>query len=86
MAGRREQFDVASKTGWIGFIDETKSSAYHTVAKLISGVESNLRRLNTDYIDIIQSHINFRDPTMEIFMERIEIITPACGGRKIWPA
>jgi aryl-alcohol dehydrogenase-like predicted oxidoreductase len=69
MVGRREQFVVASKIGWIGFNEETRSTAYDTVAKLISGVESNLSRLNTDYIDIIQSHINFRDPTMEIFLE-----------------
>jgi aryl-alcohol dehydrogenase-like predicted oxidoreductase len=25
--------------------------------------------LDTDYIDVIQSHIDFRDPTMEIFVE-----------------
>ena len=69
MAGRREQFIVASKIGWIGFNEKSRSTAYDTVAKLISGVESNLSRLNIDYIDIIQSHINFRDPTMEVFLE-----------------
>lgn len=69
LVGRRDKFIVASKIGWIGFNAETQSTAYDTVAKLVSGVESNLRRLNTDYIDIIQSHISFRDPTMEIFLE-----------------
>lgn len=69
MAGRREQFIVASKIGWIGFDEEARSTAYNTVAKLIRGVESNLKRLNSDYIDIIQSHINFHDPTMEVFLE-----------------
>ena len=69
MTGRRDKFIVASKIGWTGFDEEARSTAYDTVAKLISGVESNLNRLNTDYIDIIQSHINFRDPTMEIFLE-----------------
>lgn len=69
MRGRREQFVVATKIGWDGFSDETKSSAYTTVDKLIAGVETNLRRLNTDYIDVMQSHIDFRDPTMEIFVE-----------------
>jgi aryl-alcohol dehydrogenase-like predicted oxidoreductase len=69
MAGRRERFIVASKIGWIGFNEETRSTAYDTKDKLISGVENNLRRLNSDYIDIIQSHISFRDPTMEVFLE-----------------
>jgi aryl-alcohol dehydrogenase-like predicted oxidoreductase len=40
-----------------------------SVEKLIAGVEGNLRRLNTDCVDLIQSHIDFRDPTMEIFVE-----------------
>jgi aryl-alcohol dehydrogenase-like predicted oxidoreductase len=39
MQGRREQFVVATKIGWQGFSDETGSSAYTTVEKLIAGVE-----------------------------------------------
>ncbi len=69
MQGRRERFIVATKIGWRDFDGEAGRSAYTTVEKFIAGVESNLRRLNTDYIDVIQSHINFRDPTMEIFLE-----------------
>ena len=57
MQGRREQFIVATKIGWQGFSDEAQSSAYTTVEKLIAGVESNLQRLQTDYVDVIQSHI-----------------------------
>ncbi|MBK9055360.1 MAG: aldo/keto reductase [Chloroflexi bacterium] len=67
MQGRRDRFIVASKIGWRGFADGR--TVYDTVEKLIAGVESNLQRLQTDYIDIMQSHINFRDPTMEIFLE-----------------
>lgn len=69
MQGRRERFIVATKIGWFDFDGEKGQSAYTTVAKLIAGVESNLRRLDTDYVDIIQSHIDFRDPTMEVFLE-----------------
>lgn len=68
MRGRRDRFIVASKIGWIGFDGAAGQSAYTTVDKLIAGVESNLRRLQTDYIDVIQSHINFREPTMEVFL------------------
>jgi aryl-alcohol dehydrogenase-like predicted oxidoreductase len=69
MSGRREKFFVATKIGWTGFDGDRGQSAYTTLDKLIAGVESNLRRLNTDHIDLIQSHIDFRDPTMEIFLE-----------------
>jgi len=69
MKGRRDQFVVATKIGWRGFDGDKGASAYDTVDKLIEGVESNLARLQTDYVDVIQSHIDFRDPTMEIFVE-----------------
>ncbi len=64
MRGRRDRFIVASKIGWQGFDRARDRSAYDSVAKLIAGVEGNLRRLQTDYIDVMQSHIDHRDPTM----------------------
>ena len=69
MKGRRDQFVVATKIGWVDFDGDAQRSAYDTVNKLVAGVESNLRRLQTEYIDVIQSHIDFRDPTMEVFVE-----------------
>jgi aryl-alcohol dehydrogenase-like predicted oxidoreductase len=69
MRGRRDRFIVATKIGWQGFDGATRSTAYKTAAQLVEGVESNLRRLQTDYVDLIQSHISFRDPTMEVFLE-----------------
>jgi aryl-alcohol dehydrogenase-like predicted oxidoreductase len=47
------------------------------VADLIAGVETNLKRLQTDYVDVIQSHINFREPTMEVFLEGFEKLQAA---------
>jgi aryl-alcohol dehydrogenase-like predicted oxidoreductase len=69
MQGRRDKFIVATKIGWQGFDGEKVVSAYDTVDKLVAGVETNLKRLDTDYIDVIQSHIDFREPTMEVFIE-----------------
>ena len=69
MKGRRDRFIVATKIGWIGFDGRRGRTAYDTVDRLIAGVESNLRRLGTDHVDVIQSHISFRDPTMEVFLE-----------------
>jgi aryl-alcohol dehydrogenase-like predicted oxidoreductase len=69
MKGRRDKFIVATKIGWQNFDRERNQTAYDTVDKLIAGVESNLRRLQTDHVDVIQSHISYREATMEIFLE-----------------
>lgn len=69
MKNRRDRFIVATKIGWRGFDEETQSSQYDTVDKLIAGVESNLARLQTEYVDLIQCHIDFHDPNLEIFVE-----------------
>ena len=69
MKGRRDQFIVATKIGWVDFDRENQVSQYDIVDKLIAGVESNLERLQTDYVDVIQSHIDFREPNMEVFVE-----------------
>ncbi len=69
MQGRRHRFIVASKIGWLNFDEERRQTAYDSVDKFLAGVETNLRRLRTDYIDVMQSHLNHRDPTMEIFLE-----------------
>lgn len=69
MKGRRDKFIVATKIGWQGFDGEKGVSAYDTVDKLVAGVETNLKRLDTDYVDVIQSHIDFREANMEVFVE-----------------
>lgn len=69
MKGRRDKFIVATKIGWLEFDHENQVSQYDTVEKLVAGVESNLRRLDTDYVDLIQCHIDFREPNMEVFVE-----------------
>jgi len=69
MKGRRDRFIVATKIGWQGFNDEKDCSAYDSPAKLVAGVETNLRRLGTDYVDLIQYHVDFREPSMEAVVE-----------------
>ncbi|MBN1668521.1 MAG: aldo/keto reductase [Anaerolineales bacterium] len=69
MKGRRDQFVVATKIGWLDFDGERGRSAYDTPEKLMAGVETNLRRLGTDYIDLIQYHVDFQEPTMEAVVE-----------------
>jgi aryl-alcohol dehydrogenase-like predicted oxidoreductase len=68
MKGRREKFIVATKIGWQGFDEKQNRSAYDKVDKVVSGVEASLQRLQTDYVDLIQCHIDFRDPNMETFV------------------
>jgi aryl-alcohol dehydrogenase-like predicted oxidoreductase len=69
MKGRREKFIVATKIGWIDFDREADRSQYDTVDKLVAGVEESLARLGTDYVDVIQCHINVPEPNTEVFIE-----------------
>jgi aryl-alcohol dehydrogenase-like predicted oxidoreductase len=84
MQGRRDKFIVATKIGWQGFDGEKGVSAYDTVDKLIAGVETNLKRLDTDYVDVIQSHIDFREPTMEVFIEGFQKLQATGQGAGVW--
>lgn len=69
MQGRREHFIVATKIGWQDFDSENHHSAYTSVDRLVAGVESSLLRLGTDYLDLIQWHIDHREKTMEVCLE-----------------
>jgi aryl-alcohol dehydrogenase-like predicted oxidoreductase len=72
MQGRRDRFIVATKIGWQGFDEANNCSGYKTVEDVIAGVETNLQRLQTGYVDVIQLHIDFRESTMEVFLEAFE--------------
>ena len=69
MTGRRDEFIVASKIGWNGFDREANCSRYDTVESIIEGVETSLRRLATDHLDVIQCHINYGEPNTDVFIE-----------------
>jgi aryl-alcohol dehydrogenase-like predicted oxidoreductase len=69
MRGRRDKFVVASKIGWVGYDGKNGRSQYDTVDKLIAGVEKSLQRFQTDHLDLIQNHINVREPNTDVFLE-----------------
>jgi aryl-alcohol dehydrogenase-like predicted oxidoreductase len=69
MRGRRDQFVVATKIGWVGYDGKNNCSQYDTVDKLIAGVERSLQRLQTDYVDLIQNHIFYRETNTDVFID-----------------
>jgi aryl-alcohol dehydrogenase-like predicted oxidoreductase len=83
MKGRREQFIAASKIGWTGFDREANHSAYDSVDKVIAGVEGSLRRLETDYLDVIQCHVNFLERNTDVFIEGFRALRQA-GKVRAW--
>lgn len=69
MKGRRERFIVGTKIGWVDYDGENNRSQYDTVEKLIAGVDENLARLGTDYVDLIQCHVFYDEPNTPVFVE-----------------
>ncbi len=69
MKGRREKFIVGSKIGWQEYDGEKNRSQYDTVEKLIAGVDTNLKRLQTDYLDLIQCHIGYEEANTKVFID-----------------
>lgn len=69
MQGRRDRFIVGTKIGWQNYDGEKNRSQYDTVEKLIAGVDENLRRLKTDYVDLIQCHVFYDEPNTPVFIE-----------------
>jgi aryl-alcohol dehydrogenase-like predicted oxidoreductase len=67
--GRRDEFFVATKVGWLGFDRDEWISAYDSPEVLIEAVEKNLERLGTDRIDLLQSHIHTPDPNVDHMIE-----------------
>lgn len=83
MKGRRDRFVVATKIGWIDFDREADRSQYDTVEKLVAGVEGSMRRLGTDYVDVIQCHINVPEPNTDVFIEGFRALRES-GKVRAW--
>lgn len=67
LAGRRHEYFLASKCGCLtdpaDFVPENRGKHVFTRANITTGVEQSLRRLQTDYLDLIQFH---GSPTRQI--------------------
>ena len=74
MRGRRDDFIVATKVGWIDFDREHFKSAYDSPEALIAGVEKNLARLGTDHIELLQCHINEPEPNTRNFIQGFQMM------------
>jgi aryl-alcohol dehydrogenase-like predicted oxidoreductase len=63
LAGRRDKVVIATKFGRV-FNEETRKilGSDATPAHIRQACEASLRRLNTDYIDLYQFHLNDYDP------------------------
>jgi aryl-alcohol dehydrogenase-like predicted oxidoreductase len=83
MKGRRSDFVVGTKIGWTGFDHEAFRSQYDTVEKLMAGVEGSLRRLDTDFVDLIQCHIHGEEPNTDVFIEGFKRLKEE-GKVKAW--
>ena len=83
MAGRRDRFIVATKIGWTDFDRDNDRSQYDTVEKLVAGVAGSLRRLGTDYVDVIQCHVDYPEPNTGVFIEGFRRLKEA-GTVRAW--
>jgi aryl-alcohol dehydrogenase-like predicted oxidoreductase len=54
LVGRRDRALIATKTGWTSSEKPNESGASR--AHILPGVHASLKRLNTDYIDVLQVH------------------------------
>ena len=69
IAGRRSEYLLASKCGCLAmemppegsplapYVSQNRGPHLYTAANIIAGVEQSLRRLKTDYLDLVQVHM-----------------------------
>ena len=69
LADVRDEVVIATKIGWNGYDHERGVSAYDTPESIVAGVESSLRRLGVDHVDVIQCHIDVPDPHTDNYLE-----------------
>jgi len=66
---QRDRFTIATKIGWLGYNEPGGRSKYDSVEILKRDVELSLKRLGTDYVDVLQCHVFYEEPNTPIFLE-----------------
>jgi len=68
LSRHRARVVISTKVGWRGYDEACRRSAYDSPAKVVADVESSLRRLSTDYVDILFCHLDLYHPELEHFL------------------
>nr|WP_284502920.1 aldo/keto reductase [Caballeronia sp. AZ10_KS36] len=72
LAGKRDQFILATKAvGVMGPLDWNKGASRK---HLLDAIDASLRRLNTDYVDLYQLHMDDRDTPLDETLEALDVI------------
>jgi len=69
IAGRRSEYVLASKCGCpvaVQFAEGQRPQHVYTAENIVAGVEQSLRRMKTDYLDVVQFH---GSPSREVLEE-----------------
>ncbi|VXB99347.1 1-deoxyxylulose-5-phosphate synthase YajO [Burkholderia sp. 8Y] len=72
LAGKRDQFILATKAvGVMGPLAWNKGASRK---HLLDAIDASLRRLNTDYVDLYQLHMDDRDTPLDETLEALDVI------------
>ncbi|WP_250472320.1 aldo/keto reductase [Caballeronia sp. GAFFF1] len=72
LSGKRDQFILATKAvGVMGPLDWNKGASRK---HLLDAIDASLRRLNTDYVDLYQLHMDDRDTPLDETLEALDVI------------
>jgi aryl-alcohol dehydrogenase-like predicted oxidoreductase len=81
LAGKRDRFILATKAvGVMGPLDWNKGASRK---HLLDAIDASLKRLNTDYVDLYQLHMDDRDTPLDETLEALDVIVRQGKARYI---
>jgi aryl-alcohol dehydrogenase-like predicted oxidoreductase len=72
LAGKRSRFIVATKA--VGKVGPSEWDEGASRKHLLDAIDASLRRLNTDYVDLYQLHMDDRDTPLDETLEALDVI------------